>query len=198
MSSSKTRVLYALFALAWVAIIVRVYVGRKDADDFVVTATQPEVQAFARNELSAIQQRSFDEGIELCGIIFERSDGSLGASPVREGNEESCGIVYFDEPGMRPLASFHTHAGYDPDYDSEVPSVLDLQNDAATGMDGYVGTPGGRFWHVNASGPTATRVCGTGCLPQDPAYQPCPASQPAARYSFEELSARQLGSRQRC
>ncbi len=198
MSSRTTSLLYAVFAIAWVVIIVRAYTSKKDADDFVITVTQSEVQAFAREQLAALQAQSFAEKIELCGIIFEREGGSLGASPPREGSEDSCGIAYYDEPGMRPVASFHTHAGYDPAYDSEVPSILDLQSDAASGMDGYVATPGGRFWHVDAGGPIANRVCGPGCLPQDPAYRPCPGSEPEARYSFEELSARQLGPQPRC
>lgn len=193
MSSRTTRILYVLFALAWVAIIARAYVTKKGPEDFVVTVTQEEVQAFARARLAEIQERSFAEGIELCGIIFERQGGTLGASPVREGNEDSCGIAYFDEPGMRPVASFHTHAGYDPAYDSEVPSILDLQSDAATGMDGYVATPGGRFWRVDARGPSAIRVCDAGCLPQDPAYLPCPGPTPAPRYSLAQLTARQIG-----
>jgi hypothetical protein len=198
MSPRATRTLYILFALAWVVIIARAYITKKGPEDFIITVTQSEVQAFARTQLSDLQQRSFTEGIELCGIIFERSDGSLGASPPREGNEESCGIAYFDEPGMRPVASFHTHAGYDPAYDSEVPSILDMQNDAATGMDGYVATPGGRFWHIDARGPVTKRVCDADCLPQDPAYKPCPGSEPKTRYSFKELADRQLTSNLRC
>ena len=193
MSSRTTRILYILFALAWAAIIARASVTKKGPEDFVITVTQPQVQAFARAQLTALQPRSFAEGIELCGIIFERKGGTLGASPPREGNEDSCGIAYFDEPGMRPVASFHTHAGYDPAYDSEVPSILDMQSDAATGMDGYVATPGGRFWRIDARGPIALRVCDAGCLPQDAAYRPCPGAAPEARYSLAQLTARQLG-----
>ena len=198
MNPRTTRILYILFALAWVVIIARAYTTRKEPEDFIITVTQSEVQAFARAQLTDLQSRSVAEGIELCGIIFERSDGSLGASSPREGNEESCGIAYFDEPGMRPVASFHTHASYNPAYDSEVPSILDLENDALTGMDGYVATPGGRFWHIDADGPSTTRVCGPGCLPQDPAYRPCPGSEPEPQYSFKQLANRQLTSNLRC
>ncbi|MEM7690719.1 MAG: DUF4329 domain-containing protein [Pseudomonadota bacterium] len=198
MTSRTTQIIFAVIALAWVVIIARAYIFRKEPEDFVITVTQPEVQAFAREQLSAIQARSFAERIELCGIIFERSDGSLGATRPREGNEDSCGIAYFDEPGMRPVASFHTHSSYNPDYDSEVPSIIDLANDAATGMDGYVATPGGRFWWVDAASPSTTRVCGPGCLPQDPAYRPCPAAEPLPRYTYDELRARQLGTDPGC
>ncbi len=198
MTPRKYTLVYITLAVAWLAIIARTYVLKKGPEDFVVTVTQQEVQGFAREQLMALQQRSFAEGIELCGIIFERKGGTLGASPPRKGSEASCGIAYFDEPGMRPLASFHTHGGFNEDYDSEVPSVLDLESDAASGMDGYVATPGGRFWWVDANRPAAIRVCGPGCLPQDPAYQPCPALEPRELYSYEELAARQSNPSPRC
>lgn len=198
MNSRTTTVLFVLMAIAWVVIIGRAYVFKKEPSDFVITVTQSEVQAFARTQLIAVQRRSFDGGIELCGIIFEDSNGDLGATAVREGSEASCGIAYFDQPGMRPVASFHTHGGFNTDYDSEVPSLLDMESDAASGLDGYVATPGGRFWRVDATGPTAIRVCGPGCLPQDPAYRPCPAAEPLPRYTYRELAARQLGPNPGC
>ena len=198
MSSRTTKLVFAIMALAWVVIIARAYMVKKEPEDFVITVTQSEVQAFAREQLSQIQARSFAENIELCGIIFERSDGTLGASRVRQGEEASCGIAYFDEPGMRPIASFHTHGGYNTNYDSEVPSLLDLRSDAASGLDGYVATPGGRFWRVDAAGPEAIEVCGAGCLAQDPRYRPCPGDAPQARYSLDALARRQLTASPAC
>ncbi|MEM6857859.1 MAG: DUF4329 domain-containing protein [Pseudomonadota bacterium] len=194
MASRNTQILFGLMAVAWVVIIIRAYLNVKTADDFVITVTQPRVESFARQQLNALQEQSFAEDIELCGIIFERSDGTLGASPPRPGDEASCGIKYFDEPGMRPVASFHTHAAQNDNYDSEVPSLLDMQSDYASGMDGYVATPGGRFWRVDATGPTAIQICGPGCLAQDPTYKPCPAFEPRQRYSYADMTARQNGS----
>ncbi|MEL6239254.1 MAG: DUF4329 domain-containing protein [Pseudomonadota bacterium] len=196
--SRNTQIIFGLIAIAWVVIIARAYMNAKDADDFVITVSQGEVQSFAREQLNALQEQSFAEDIELCGIIFERSDGSLGASEPRPGDEASCGIAYFDEPGMRPVASFHTHAAQNDAYDSEVPSLLDMQSDASSGMDGYVATPGGRFWWVDAAGPRAVQVCGVGCLAQDPRYKPCPSSEPEKRYSYAEMAARQTGDALSC
>jgi len=191
MSPRLTRLLFIAIGIVWLVIIVRALVNVKGPEDFVITVTQAEVQDFARVQLGALQLRSFAENIELCGIIFERSDGSLGASRPREGDEASCGIAYFDEPGMRPVASFHTHGGASPRYDSEVPSLLDLRSDLASGMDGYVATPGGLFWRVDARVPEAILICGQGCLAQDPAYRPCPALDPRSRYTLAQLAARQ-------
>ena len=122
---STTLLLFALCGFAWVAIVGRAYFNVKGPEGFVVTTTQEDVQEFARTQLDALQRRSFSEDIELCGIIFERSNGDLGASSPKPGDEASCGIAFFDEPGMKPLASFHTHAAQNDQYDSDVPSVLD-------------------------------------------------------------------------
>lgn len=187
---STSLMLFGLCGLAWIAIVGRAYFNVKGPNDFVVTTTQSEVQRFARNQLDALQRRSFAEDIELCGIIFERSNGELGASSIRQGDEASCGIAYFDEPGMKPLASFHTHAAQNEAYDSEVPSVLDLQNDAALSMDGYLATPGGRFWWIDGRREVATMVCGEGCLAQDPAYELCDAYAPEREYNIPALMNR--------
>lgn len=185
------RIVYALIAIATVFLVARAIINVKGPEDFEITVSQTEVEEFARAQLSALQDQSFAQNIELCGIIFEETGGTLGATDPRTGNEASCNIAYFDEPGMRPLASFHTHGSYSDDYDSEVPSVLDLESDAASGMDGYVATPGGRFWHVDAGGPTARMVCGPQCLPQDPDYLPCPALEPPPRLTLHQLRTRQ-------
>lgn len=189
---------YGLMAIIGAIIVVRAYVNVKSPDDFVITVTQGEVQEFARSQLNGLQQQSFDQNIELCGIIFEETGGVLGATSPRKGDEASCGIQYFDEPGMRPIASFHTHGSYSDRYDSEVPSVLDLESDAAARMDGYVATPGGRFWHIDARAPAANLVCGPACLTQDPNYRSCPALDPLPRYSLTELRTRQTGALPEC
>ncbi len=190
MNARSTTIIFGLCAIAWAVIVAQAWFGQKDADDFVITVTQDEIQSFARTQLDALQQQSFANDIELCGVIFEDSNGDLGASPPRPGDEASCGISYFDEPGMRPVASFHTHAAHNDKYDSEVPSLLDLESDAASGMDGYVATPGGRFWRIDADAVRAIQVCGIGCLAQDPAYKPCPAIDPGPQYSRADLMGR--------
>lgn len=191
MPTSATRFIYALCAVAFVVIVARAYLNVKGPEDFVVTVTQPEVQAFARQQLNAAQQRSFAGDVELCAIIFEDSDGNLGTTPVREGSKASCDIAYFDEPGMAPLASFHTHGSHDRDFDSEVPSNIDIASDIESGTDGYVSTPGGRFWHIDWRKRRATMVCGEGCLDQDPKYRSCAADALKPVYSLEDLDRRE-------
>lgn len=186
----KMKLVYAAIAILWVAIVVHSAATRKDPEDFVVTVSQSEVQAFARKELAGMQARSFTEKVELCAIIFEDSEGALQSSEVRAGNEATCDLQYFDEPGMAPLASMHTHGAFDADYDSEVPSLIDLDGDVESQMDGYVATPGGRLWRVDWQQSRAVQVCGEGCLGRDPAYRPCPGDAVAASYTRPELAAR--------
>ncbi|NQZ46459.1 MAG: DUF4329 domain-containing protein, partial [Erythrobacter sp.] len=136
MNASTTRIVFAVMAIAWVVIVARAYLNVKGTDALVPQLPQAQVQAFAREQLDALQQPSFEGDLELCGIIWETSEGTLGVSRPREGDEASCDLAYFDEPGMVPVASFHTHGRFSPRYDGEVPSLLDIQSDIASGIDG--------------------------------------------------------------
>lgn len=186
----NAKLVYAALAIVWVAIVLRAAFTVKGPEDFVVTVSQSEVQAFARVRLAAMQAQSFDEKVELCAIIFEDSDGNLDTTGARAGDEAACDLRYFDEPGMAPLASIHTHGAFDESYDSEVPSLIDLEGDIESQLDGYVSTPGGRLWRVDWQQARAVLVCGEACLEQDPAYRPCPGDAISPSYSLTQLTAR--------
>ena len=198
MRISNTKLIFALMAVAWVVIVARAYMNVKGPDALVPTVAQSEVQAFAREQLEALQQPSFDSNQELCGIIWETSDGELGVSRPREGDQASCDLAYFDQPGMVPVASFHTHGSFSPRYDGEVPSLIDIQSDIASGIDGYIATPGGRFWHIDHKAEVARMVCGPGCLEQDPRYVPCNGDRIAMTYTQTELGVRFSTPREPC
>lgn len=184
------RIIFVLCALAWLVIVARAYTNVKGPDALQAVLPQSEVQRFARQQLDALQSESFASDRELCGIIFETSDGELGVSRPTSGSEASCDIAFFDEPGMVPVASFHTHGAYSAQYDGEVPSIIDIQSDIASGIDGYISTPGGRLWFVDHARGEARIVCGPGCLTQDPDYRACDAGRVADRYTVEGLQAR--------
>ncbi len=188
--ANSTRLIYVLIAIVWVVIVARAYLNVKGTDGLVAVIPQSEVQSFARQELDALQSRSFAEDLELCGIIFETSDRELGVSRPNAGDEGSCDIAYFDEPGMVPIASFHTHGKHSRRYDGEVPSIVDIESDVSTGMDGYIATPGGRLWHVDHETATARMVCGEGCVTQDPNYRRCARDVIAQTYTINELAER--------
>ncbi|MHA7818207.1 MAG: DUF4329 domain-containing protein [Erythrobacter sp.] len=190
MNASTLRILYAICAIAFVVIIARAWLNVKGTDALVASLPQPQVQAFARQQLDALQMPSFEGDLELCGIIYETRDGELGVSRPRSGDEASCDLQYFDEPGMVPVASFHTHGSHSDQYDGEVPSTVDIESDIASGLDGYIATPGGRLWHIDHREGIAVLACGPACLTQDPDYTPCSGDPVANRYTLEELRRR--------
>ena len=198
MKVSTARILYVVCAIAFAVIIVRAYMNVKGTDALVATLPQSEVQEFAKQELDALQPRSFSDDLELCGIIFETDERELGVSRPTSGDQASCDISYFDEPGMVPVASFHTHGKHSRQYDGEVPSLIDIQSDVASGMDGYIATPGGRLWHIDHANAVARMVCGPGCLTQDPDYQPCSGDFIEDSYTIEELQRRFAGPSPNC
>lgn len=190
MNQSTTRIIYVLCAIAFVVIVARAYMNVKGPDALQPTVPQTQVQSFARQQLNSLQPRSFEENLELCGIIFETSEGELGVSRPSDGDEASCDLSYFDEPGMVPVASFHTHGRHSRAYDGEVPSIIDIESDVASGLDGYVSTPGGRLWHIDHQQAVALLVCGPGCLTQDPGYQPCPNDDIPKSMTISQLRER--------
>ncbi len=193
-----TRNIFIFCIVLWGFIVVRAMMNTKGTEDFVTTVSSSEVTAYAKAQLGALQERSFAEDQEICAVIFENSDGELGSTPLISGEMASCDIRFFDEPGMGPVASMHTHGAYNSQYDSEVPSMLDMQSDIASGVDGYVSTPGGRLWRIDAEERFTEQVCGENCLAQDPAYRPCESDEPKSRYSLDELQARMDDSSIRC
>ena len=100
--------------------------------------------------------------------------------------------------GWTLIASYHTHGAYDPRADSEVPSPGDVEADFQEGVNGYVSTPGGRFWRIDAAHGVADMICGEGCLAVDPTYTACDAFAPKERYSVAELEARARLDTGRC
>lgn len=131
---------------------------------------QPRFEAaFAKQVLDALQGISIDEKREYCGYIGYMPNNDLVATDAVAGDLTTC---LADEPPeeMDIIASYHTHANYDPDQDSEVPSYEDVLGDQEEGIDGYVSTPGGRLWFVDGDRGIASQVCGIGCLTADPRF----------------------------
>lgn len=153
-------------------------------------AQEASVVAAARAVLSDLQAISFASNREYCGILGRNDEGQMVASAPRAGQRDSC----------RPrnprstdtlIASFHTHAAHDIGADSEVPSSNDLRADMEDGIDGFVATPGGRFWFIDGTRGVAHLICGPGCLPQDPNYDPAHAGPIASRYTLRDLEQRE-------
>lgn len=105
--------------------------------------------AAGRQALNNINPRSVQENREFGGIVYRTPDNLITfTAPVR-GDATSVSIPFSLIPaGGVPLASYHTHAAADPRFLNEQFSPTDINSDNALRVDGYLGTPGGRFlWH---------------------------------------------------
>src|SRR6056297_1504923 len=115
-----------------------------------------EERALIAALFTVVQPRSIAAATEYCGYLFRDAAGRLRVSGPVRGGEGGCNAPW-PERG-EPVASWHTHAGYDAGMWNEVPSARDMQADAFEGVDGWVATPGGRLWHVDSAAMVATLV----------------------------------------
>lgn len=133
-----------------------------------------------------IQPLSLKRNREYCGYIGLDENGELVASKPRRGRKASC--TPRDPRNIEViLASYHTHGGYEGNDAYEVPSVDDIESDESEGIDGYVATPGGRFWYIDTEDMTISQICGAGCLIQAEDYVPEPDSDIRLSYTYDEL-----------
>jgi len=151
---------------------------------------QPQSNAeirFAMDVLDDLQLQSFDENREYCGYIGLDDAGDFVATKATKGRQGSCRA---DNPPaqMRLIASYHTHGGYSDDYDSEVPSISDLEGDRDEGVDGYVATPGGRVWYNNTGTMTTVMLCDVDCISSDNDFEPS-GFEVSKSYTLEQLAA---------
>ena len=172
--------LLCVAALAWVALVATEAAAQNAA----------ELSA-ARQTLAQLQPRSFAENVEYCGYVGRLPGGALSVTEVTRGDMWSCLSRGDESRFVEIVASFHTHAGFDPIADSEVPSSGDMYGDIAEQVNGYVSTPGGRLWYIDWRRQVATQVCGLGCMGQDPAFVPGDAGPIAQRYTLQELLRRE-------
>ncbi|WP_186827117.1 DUF4329 domain-containing protein [Shimia ponticola] len=149
-------------------------------------AQSAEEIAIARATLGALQGPSFEENREYCGYLAYDADENLVATPASTGDRDSCA---YDGPedGYVMVLSYHTHAAFDPDYASEVPSVSDIETDEDEGIDGFVATPGGRLWYVDTTDMIVRQICGLGCLAQDPDFIEGADGEIAISYTYQDL-----------
>jgi len=131
----------------------------------------------AFDALESIQPRSIKNRREYCGYIILAANGDLMTSSINGGGGDWCVMpavedVLMQNPGGEIVADFHTHASYEANEDSEVPSARDMSGNRAANIIGFLGTPGGRFWYIAPDGLSAEQLCATPCLPMDPDYEP--------------------------
>ena len=135
-----------------------------------------EMTALARVTLSDLQVASTREDLEYCGSIARRASGALYATVPVAGEAARCPVVpLYVYPGYQLgdvlVATYHSHSAATLYGGSELPSYQDMTVQESLGVPGYLITPGGRFWFMDASGSRAVQICGLRCLPSDPNFK---------------------------
>ena len=140
---------------------------------------------FVIQTLNQLQKLSFKHHREYCGFLGVTAHGKFATGGLSQGTLDSCFPTKPDY--LTVTASFHTHGGFDSTHWSEVPSLQDVDSDAAGGTNGWVATPGGRLWFINGTTRTLTLVCGPGCMISDPNYVPNVPGPVGSAYTYDEL-----------
>lgn len=158
-----------------------------------LVAQSAEEDALIRATFAELNPRSIAENVEYCGYVGFTAEGELAISQPTRGDASSC---LSDDPANLELivASYHTHAAFSRDYDSELPSGADMEGDEDEGIDGWVATPGGRLWYIDTETMETYQVCGIGCLPSDPNFIAGDSGLIEQSYSYDDLVIKLDGS----
>lgn len=149
-------------------------------------AQSSEEEALARAIFADLNPVSIEQNIEFCGYIGFTANGELAHSRPARGTIDSCLV---DDPMNLDLivASYHTHAAFSRDYNSEIPSGTDMEGDEDEGIDGWVATPNGWLWYIDTTDMVTRQIYGIGCLPADPAFVEGDSGLIEQSYSYGEL-----------
>lgn len=142
-----------------------------------------------RQLIAKAQPKSFEENREYCGYIGYNNDGELAATRIKRGRTDECRPPRAH--GLEIIASWHTHAGFDREAYSEVPSVTDIEADEAEGIDGFLATPGGRLWYIDTEDMVVSQLCGLGCVLSDPNFEKGAEGKILQSYTYEEMLRRE-------
>ena len=151
--------------------------------------TFDQLDAVAETALHRAQALSLDNNLEYCGYIAFNGNDKLQYTAPIPGDIESCTPP--EVPGNWELiASYHTHGALDPndpEQNFELPSGGDLEGDSEEGVDGYLATPGGRFWFIDTVEEVVFMINDIGFVERDPSFTPDTECLPYESYSFEEI-----------
>lgn len=124
-----------------------------------------DVLVLAKMALEGAQGLAIRENVEYCGYITQSPDGALKVAGPEKGSTFGCRTPLVYKPD-KIIASFHNHGAFDERVNTEIPSTLDFDSVNIDRVDAYIGTPGGRLWHIDFERGIAQLVCGPeNCLP---------------------------------
>jgi hypothetical protein len=153
---------------------------------------EKEYLELVKDFFNTIQQRTFDNNREYCGYFGLNDDDEIIATEPTEGEQDSC--TSEEAPrNLELIASYHTHGAFSIDADSELPSSDDMEADYEEGVDGFVGTPGGRIWYIDSEAGVATMECGLNCILADPRFDESQLNPVKRSYTIKTLKRREDG-----
>lgn len=133
----------ALLAAGAVGVALVATSGSDDADNQLRFSTQHEA---ARNVLNGVNPISVAQNLEYGGWVYRNPDNTFSATEPIKGTVDRVNIGSPTSVSSGSVtATYHTHAAYDPTYDSENFSYLDITMNNNWGVDGYLGTPAGYY-----------------------------------------------------
>ena len=159
------------------------------AEDRWEALTFERLDQVAEAALSNAQNLSLLNNREYCGYIaFDGKDRLRFTAPLK-GDVESCTppeVPY----SWELIASYHTHGALNPqvpDVSYELPSGDDLRGDMDEGIDGYLATPGGRFWFIDTYDEMVIMLGGVGYFQPDSLFEQDIECGPRAEHTFEQI-----------
>jgi len=158
-------------------------------DEHWENLTFDKLDDVATSALRQAQSLSFRNDREYCGYIaFDGNDRLRFTAPL-QGTSDSC--LTPEVPGDWELvASYHTHgslAQSGSDESFELPSGDDLRGDLDEGIDGYLSTPGGRFWFIDTIDKHVFMVGDVGYFSKDPKFVQDKDCGPWQDHTFKEI-----------
>lgn len=166
--------------------LIAVWIGLAPSES---RAQSLEEQQLVMALLRSLNVASITHNREICGYIVRRPDGRLYSTKQSWGGPATCAMAQVP-PDHVIVSSWHTHAAWDPNYDNEVPSTIDVEGDMSRGTNGWVATPAGRLWFIDGGRGTSRQICGPNCLPSDPNLGQDGHAEPAKSYTLDALYRR--------
>lgn len=146
-----------LFIRHWLAFSLAlgalVSLGTASADQSGQFETQHEAAEWILNKMNPMSVR---KNVETGGYIYRTADGRFSVTEPFFGNH---GNIYFPPPettvpaGTEVTASWHTHGATMPNIVSETFSPQDIKLNQKFSIDGYLGTPEGKFKYYELNNP---------------------------------------------
>ena len=176
-------------AIISLACALMMTLSKAAAEDPWDTLTFEKLDRVAEAALGNAQDLSLENNREYCGYIAFDGEERLRFTAPLKGSVETC------TPPEVPyewelIASYHTHGALDanePDVSYELPSGEDIRSDLSEGIDGYLSTPGGRFWFIDTQDETVIMLGGVGYFQPDNFFKQDLHCGPRAQHTFDEI-----------